>query len=469
MATAPKSNTAPKANSALRLWGPGLVLLVLFYVITPWLLPPACPTHITVATGSKEGNYFAVANRYREILARDHITLDVRNTAGTVENLRLLNDPSSGVTLGIVQGGVATEDDATRLEALGSLYLEPLWIFHRVPNPAGDPGASTPLIVDHLNQLRDKRVAIDAEGSGTRPVAELLFNESGVPKDAATWSPLGGKKAAEALLAGEIDAACFVISPKSAIVKDLLLAREIGLVNFSQARALTKRHRFLSLVTLPAGVVDPGRNLPASETYLVAPTATLVARRDLHPALVTLLLRAAKEVHGSGGWLEEPGEFPSPLHTGIPLGSDAKRYFDSGPSILYRYLPFSIAAWLDRTKVMLLPLLTLLFPALRAAPPIYRWRIRSKIYKWYAVLRDIDQRQRDGVKGDYAADIARLQQVEDELSEVTVPLSYMEEFYNLRLHAAFVLNQLKADHVPPTTASTGHPLFTRPGVSSGIV
>ena len=175
----------------------------------------------------------------------------------------------------------------------------------------------------------------------------------------------------------------------------------------------------------------------------LAPTANLVARKGLHSALVPLLLGAVTQVHEGGGFLEQPGVFPSSRHVDAPMNDDSRRYLKSGPSFFYRYLPFGLAAWLDRVKLVLLPLCTLLFPFLKAAPPIYRWRIRSKIYRWYRVLREVDQKLRDAAdRVDVSAEIARLKKLERELGEVSVPLSYMEEFYNLRLHVSFVLSQL---------------------------
>ncbi|MCA9267233.1 MAG: C4-dicarboxylate ABC transporter substrate-binding protein, partial [Planctomycetales bacterium] len=205
-----------------------------------------------------------------------------------------------------------------------------------------------------------------------------------------------------------------------------------------------KRFPYLTPVTLGEGLLDLDRNLPDHQVTLVAPTACLVARGDLHPALTPLLLEAAAEVHAGGGYLEEPGEFPSPHRVDFPIGAEARRYFSRGPSLLYRYLPFRAAAWIDRVKLMLLPLITLLLPLAKAAPPVYRWRIRSKIYRWYRVLRDIDQKLKDSSEPiDAAAEVARLKTLDRELAEVSVPLSYMEEFYNLRLHIRYVQERLE--------------------------
>jgi hypothetical protein len=235
-----------------------------------------------------------------------------------------------------------------------------------------------------------------------------------------------------------------VTSPRTALVQTMISSEREQLLNLRRATAYCRKYPYLTQVTLHEGVVDLEQNMPPRDIHLLAPTASLVARSDLHPALVPLLLEAATEVHEQGGYLEEPGDFPSPARVDFPLSAAAKSYFQRGPNMMYRVLPFRWAASIDRMKLMILPLVTLLLPLLRVAPPVYRWSIRSKIYRWYRVLRVIDQRMKDAAAGaDFSDDIARLENLEVELSEVSVPLSYMAEFYSLRLHVEFVLARLK--------------------------
>lgn len=250
-------------------------------------------------------------------------------------------------------------------------------------------------------------------------------------------------KAAEGLKSGTIDAAFFVISPDSPIVHELLQTDGIQLVNFRRAAAYQRRYPFLSSVTIPEGLISFEQNIPSRDIVLLAPAANLVARADLHPALTPLLLQTMEEVHDAGGLLATSEPFPSATFVDYPLNRDARRHFRAGPSMFYRNLPFWLAAWLDRVKLMLLPMFTLLLPLVKVAPPIYRWRIRSKIYRWYRVLREIDQKLKDAKPGtNFSTDIANLRILKTELAEVSVPLSFMAEFYNLHLHIAFVLEKL---------------------------
>jgi TRAP-type uncharacterized transport system substrate-binding protein len=417
-----------------------LTICVIAGIATPWLIGPSCPRRLAIATGSKEGAYFAFAQRYGEILARDGVTLEIRSTAGSVENRDLLTSNAEEVSLAIIQGGVAeTKLEGGQLESLASLYLEPVWVFYR-----GDA------LLDRLTGLRGKRIAVDRTGSGTRALALRLLEENDVATEAdrrasgTTLVDWGGNRASQALQAGEIDAAFFVISPQSPIVRQLLEADGVQLLSFRRAAAYQRKYPYLSSVTLSEGMLDLKNNVPSRDIVLLAPAANLVCRSHLHDALVPLVLDAVTQVHEQGGFMEEQGAFPTLRYIEYPVNARARRYFKSGRPLFYRILPFRLAVWLDQVKLILLPLFTLLLPLLKAAPPIYRWSIRSKIYRWYRVLREVDLKvKQSDPDTDFAPDIVKLRTLDDELSEVSVPLSYMEEFYNLRLHVAYLLEKVQ--------------------------
>jgi TRAP transporter TAXI family solute receptor len=412
--------------------------------------PP--PKRIAIATGGKKGAYYQYALKYAEALKKEGLTLEVRETNGSVENLKLLGDHEGGVEVAIVQSGVAGPEDRHNFQALGSLYREPLWVFYR-PRESKD-GMDDFGPITRLSQLRGRRIGVGPPGSGTNPIAMQLLEVNGVV--AAGGKPLGSSKlldisvtqAAKKLQKGELDAAFFVAALEADYIKDLLNDSRVRLLSFSQHEAYQRRFRFLSEVTIPAGLVDLGQNLPKKDIALVAPTAMLVARKDLHPALVSLLLTTAIGIHGKGDELANPGEFPSPSYTDIPVSDDAKHFYKSGPPVLQRMLPFWLASLVDRLKVMLIPLIMLLMPLIRAAPPLVRWRTRRKIYLWYSVLREIDPMIVQGMSPQQIdTELARLRDIEHQVAFVEVPLSYMEEFYHLRLHLAMVhgnLEKLKA-------------------------
>ena len=428
-----------RANSTQIIWGVCVAVALTGVALAWWLLEPPCPTSIEIATGSSQGQYYAFAQQYRDVLAEDGIELRIRETAGSVENATLLHDANSDVDIALMQGGAVTHEGRDKPEnnisSLAALYYEPLWVFYR-----GDQGW------DDLSQCSGKKLAVGPDGSGTRALACMLLGENGIDSGDSAGTellPATGNIAADAITAGEIDVAFLVTSPRSPVIRRLLNTPGVQLVDFRRSAAYCRKYRYLRRVTLHEGLLDFEHNLPGGDVHLLAPTASLVVRDDIHPALTPLLLRCVARVHGNGGFLESPGEFPSMHRVDFPLSEAARHHFERGPSPLFRNLPFRWAAWLDRMKMMVLPLATLLIPLVRCAPPVYRWSIRSKIYRWYRVLRDVDQKLRLPVAEiDYAHEIRQLEQVDRELAEVQVPLSYMDEFYDLRGHVAFIREQL---------------------------
>ena len=443
---------SPRRVEYLKIWAPIIAVVTIGFLIASIFVKPAPPASIVIASGNHSGAYHAFANRYAATFAEAGIDLVVKETAGTIENYRLITDPSSHVSAAIVQGGAAGSLPAIRgLESVASLYFEPIWIFH-----------SGKEAFTRIDQLRGLSIAVGPPGSGARPVAEALLRECGMLEPAPPGAeptgrssaeggatvveaaggtrllPVGGPEAAEALLTGKIDAAVFVISPTNAIVRRLVASPDIHLMDIDLAEAYARRLPYLSAIRLPRGVLDIGADLPRHDVTLVAPAANLIVRSDIHASVVPLFVKAAREVHGEGGLVSDPGAFPTARYSEFPLNHAARHYFENGSSFLYRVLPFWAASLTDRMKIFALPLLTLLLPMLRIAPPLYRWRIRRRIYLWYRVLRKIDENLHQAEDGDRSrldADIANLAQLSREVRTTTVvPLSYMQEFYNLRMH-----------------------------------
>lgn len=413
------------------MWVPVVLLVILGFGLAIGQLDPPPPKTLRIATGSEAGAYFAYAQDYQRILARDGYTLEIVQTAGSVENLELLR--RGEVTLALIQGGTIDDGDRDQLEALASLFFEPLWVFYRAERQ-----------LDKVADLDGWRIAVGAEGSGTRPLALELLASNEIDDTTSELVALGAADAAEALIAGTIDAAFFVSSASAAYIADLLASPEVKLLSFRRHRAYSIKHPFLSRVVLGEGSVDMADNLPAEDVSLLAVAACLVADRDLHPDLIPLLLDTMAEVHGQGGVFEEPGTFPTARFIELDLKPEAERYLVNGPPFLYRFFSFRVAALIDRLKILLLPLITLMIPLFKVAPPLYRWRIRSKIYRWYEDLKLADEILRDPPSPERLREhVATLTRLEKEVTEVTVPLSYMDEFYRLRVHIELIRTKLE--------------------------
>ncbi|HEY2024676.1 TAXI family TRAP transporter solute-binding subunit, partial [Paraburkholderia sp.] len=419
--------------------------LVLLAIVAIWaavrLIQPAPPNTLTISAGPEGSTFWNAAQKYKTILARNRITVNVLASQGSQDNLRRLSDPKSNVDVGFVQGGIAPGAVAKDkgLMSLGSVAYVPLAVFYH-----GAP-------VQWLSQFKGQRLAIGAEGSGTRELALALLKANGiVPGGPTKLLPLSGDEAATALVDGKIDAAFLAgDSAQPAVMGKLYRTQNIRFYDFTQAEAYTRRFPYLTALKVPMGALDLGKNLPAESISIVAPTAELVARGSLHPALSDLLIEAAREVHGGATVMQRAGEFPAPIAHDFPLSDDAARYYKSGKSFLYRTLPFWIASLADRLLVVVVPLIVLLVPALRVVPGLYAWRVKSRIYRWYGALIAIERSAlSEHSAAERAALIERLDAIEDSVNGMKMPLAYADQFYVLREHIGFVRRRLTEGRDP---------------------
>ncbi len=394
-----------------------------------WLVDPAPPRTLTISAGPRDSSFMQIADEYKKILARNGVTLKVLESDGSVENLQRLLDPKQHVDLALVQGGVASGLDTTSLMSLGSVTYVPMIVFYR--------GSG----MTQLSQLEGKRIAIGRPGSGTRQLALQLLAANGiVPGGTTSLLPLDGLEAATELVAGNIDGALLSgDSTTRALMLRLLMIPGVSVMSFDEGAAYTRVFPFLEQIDLPPGVLDLRRRIPPETVHLIGPTVELVARGTLHPALSDLVIEAAEEVHGTPGLLQRAGQFPDPSARDYRISEDATRYYKSGKSFLYRNLPFWLASVADRLLVLLLPVAVLLIPALRAIPGLYRWRVRSRIYRYYGALIAIEREALRGTTSDQRKTlIAELDDIEEALNTLRMPLAYADAFYVLREHVGFV-------------------------------
>jgi hypothetical protein len=414
-------------------FAPLVVLVAVLVTLVVWLVDPAPPHTITISAGPRDSAFTVAADAYRTILARNGITLKVLHSDGSRQNLERLLDPKQHVDIALVQGGVSDGLDTASLMSLGNLFYDPVVVFYR--------GSG----LTSLAQLEGRRIAIGRPGSGTRVLALKLLDANGIdPGGDTPLLPDDGLQAATKLVSGTLDAAILNgDSATRALMLRLLRVPGISVLNFDEARAYTRIFPYLDEVDLPPGVLDLRHRIPPDTVHLVSPTVELVARRTLHPAISDLLIEAAQEVHGRPGLLQRAGQFPNPQEREFPVSEDAQRYYRTGKSFLYRSLPFWLASVVDRTLVLLVPLAVLLVPALRVIPALYRWRVRSRIYRYYGSLIAIEREAlKEPSQAERRALFGELDQIEAALNELRMPLAYADAFYVLREHVGFVRARL---------------------------
>jgi TRAP-type uncharacterized transport system substrate-binding protein len=431
-------------------FGPFIVLAAALLGLAYWMLDPNPPKKVVLATGADQGAYAEFGKRYVDALKPYGVAVELRPTQGAAENLQLLRDPASGVDIAFVQGGaddqLQSEDDSS-LVALGSLFYEPVWLFYR--SDAAQRLLKAPTLTS-LSQLPGWRLNIGAAGSGVPNLMNKLIAANDIEPSALTLLREPQTPAVVALLAGESDALVFASAPESLMVQMLLRTPGISLYNFAQADAYSRRFAFLTPVTLPRGVVDLKLDLPPQDVRLVAPTATLLARKGTHPALIQLFVQAAQQVHGGAGWFQRKGELPIAAGTEEPLAKEAQRFYTSGTPVLQRHLPFWLANLIDRMWPVLVTIVAALIPLSRTLPPLYQFRVRKRIFRWYAQLREVE----DAIDKRPAAELLQdLGVIEERVSNVSVPLSYADELYSLRSHIQMVRRRLRGADVVASSAA----------------
>ncbi len=435
------ASAGPLALLALLLVAGG-VLWVAWRVVEPTPVK-----HLVIATGPEQGAYEEFAKRYLPLLQAQGVTVELRPTEGSSENLSLLRDARSGVQAAFVQGGAVAAPAAGApdgaVESLGSMAIEPLWLFYREDSVKKlkrvKPGA-TP---DNLAQLVGWRIDTGPEGGGSGPLFRQLWAEHGLPVEDLQRGKAAALRGVLALVQGQVDALALVSAADAPLVQYLLRTPGVRLFDFVQAEAYARRFPFLRPLRLPRGVIDLATDQPPQDVQLVATTAMLAARADLHPALVQLLLQSAHTVHGQAGWFNRAGEFPQPAGDGLPLAPEAERYYRSGPPWLQHYLPFWLANFVDRMWVVLLPLLAALLPLSRIVPPLVTLRLRSRVYRWYAHLRAIEKAL-DEPGANVALLREQIENLDAQTENIGVPLSFTNELYDLRGHIHLVRKRIQS-------------------------
>ena len=410
---------------------PILLLVVASFYLTSKFIEPSSKKEITIATGSIDGEYYNTALKYKEILEKQKVKVNILTSNGSMENIQLLNDKKADIAF--VQNGIDSLKKQTEIKVIASIYYEPLWIFYK----------NDEYKMDYLVQLITKRVSLGREKSGTEDLALKMLNDNGINKENTQLLNNSTEEAKDLLIKGEIDAIFIVSSPNSKTIKELLENPDIKLFNFKRAKAYSRKYTFLESTPLYEGTIDLYRNLPNEDINLLSTTANLIVRNGFSDELTRLILKEIKKVHNKKELFEAANQFPNIENLTIDINEDADRYFTYGDTWLEKIFPYWIASNIDRLSILLIPLITLMIPLSKGFFPLYRWSIRSKIYKWYEQIHKIDLIAEYESQDKLQDCLTQITILKKEIKQETkVPLSYMGEYYDLIMHLELIISKI---------------------------
>jgi len=395
-------------------------------VVVSWLVlayfVPSPPSRITIATGFKGSKFDYFGQQYRERFARAGVKVDLRETAGVLENFRLLQDPNSGVDVAFVTGGVSDSGHAPQLLSMGLIFNDPYWIFY-----------SSALSLDSLSELKGKRIAVGPEGSGVRYAAARILGKANINSKTATFVTFAGDGGVDAINQGKVDVVLIVGGSDSPAVRALLTNPRVRLMEFSEAEAFTRIFPDSVRLVLPKGVIEVDPPNPPNDITLLGTTSKVLIRNDLHPAIVQLLARTIKEEHNPSGLFQRAGEFPTSFDPEYLMSQIAIDYYRNGPSLLHKYLPFWMTIYAERVITFVVASVAIIFPAFGFAPRALAWFAQTRLRKLYRQLRVVE----NTIQGALTA--PELEALESELAALdratsVVPMRNSDLYFMFRYH-----------------------------------
>jgi TRAP-type uncharacterized transport system substrate-binding protein len=413
----------------------GIASLALIHFI------PTPPSRVVMATGFRGASFEYYGRQYQEIFARSHVDLELRETSGAIENLKLLQDRKADVQIAFVIGGLSDAKHAPGVLSLGPVNDQPFWIFYSANKQ-----------FDQLSQLKGKRIAIGPVGSATRYMAEQVLGKGGVNSQTATFLPFAGSAADEALKNGQVDAVWIIGVPESTAVQSFLRNPNVRPMSFPLREAYTRIFPDLARMTLPQGTIDIEQAIPSQDVQLIGTQAKILIRSDLHPEIVQLLLQTMKEVHGEADLFHRSGEYPNASDSEYTVASTAIDFYKNGPSFTQRHLPLWLSVHVQRAIAILVTGIAICLPLLHFVPQGYNWMTRRRLLHWYAQLKALEASIDSCTTYKVLIHkLAEIERIEDAVREIHFPLRFSDQVYNLRSHIDIVRRKL-ASRIP----SYGH-------------
>lgn len=409
-----------------------LASCILLFVISMWYLVPPIPKKVVLATGSKTGLYYRFGEALKTELEKNGVTVELRSTAGSLENLKLISDDSSGVDLAMVQTGVAIPSNYPNLVSITGVFYEPFWVWYREGNFSQSKGGLT-----NFNDLKGKRIAIGPKGSGSNILARELLKMHQIDDSQIALFEITPDEALIKIQDNQIDVATFSVGAEAPILTKFYQVSGLGIMDFVQADAYIRQLPYLSKVSLPHGNVSLEFNQPSKNIHVIASTAVLVAKDTISPGFVNLIMGELYDLLKNYSRVQEAAEFPSNNRLDLPQQSDAENYMKDGPSYIYRALPFWLAVWVIRFLKIGIPILAIGIPLATYLPSLFQLKLSLSLGKVYLLVRNLEVRILEVEKTSASPDeikkiLADLHGLERQVAKMKIPTLKTEKYFEIK-------------------------------------
>ncbi len=446
-----------------------LAAILVAWGLIAWL-KPGPEGRLVIATGGAGGAYHQLALTYQKDLARQGVTLELRDKiegTNTLNNLVLNNESDlqagfvKGGVAGSLQGRLASDEEhkwhdlqVDKLRSIGRVMLEPIWVFYRGPGQ-----------IRYLHEFKGKRIMVGTMSSGTRRVATHLLRANNIDAKSATIIEQELSDDGSQLITGDADVAFVILPSESPKIQRLMRTPGILLMNFApEADAYTNRFPAISKVVMNQGSIEFVPEIPSADITLLATTTALVVRSDLHSALASVLTdavihnpKAGFDKTGEPVLFHRAGQFPTPSDPEYEMSPDARAIHKTGelpfllrglaPATARLGIPFWPAALANahgaQFILLLIPILSILIPLIKMLPVLYNWSMRRRLLYWYGELKQLETSlERSPSQTRTKANIAELDRIETGVAAIRVPQHFYDQLFDLRGHIDLVRQRL---------------------------
>jgi hypothetical protein len=381
----------------------------------------AAPKEITIIAsppGTTDHEYassYAAQLEARGLRAK---IIEASGGAGNVSRMLELDNSAMTFVMSGAERGLDNADEADEVFSVGSIALEPLWIFI---------GADSNVAA--IGDLDGARVLLGPRGTDSFAMGRLLIDEHRLEVDEVTFDSV--EDVMQALENGGVEAGFFVGDPRSEGLSELLADPRLRPLSLQLAEAYVVRSGWLSAVSYPRGAFDLRAPTPSEDLSLVAGAMNVVVPRGTHPALIDLLLDIATQLHSERGTFWDRDTFPSAGGVSLSLDPVAARFYREGPSPWRRVLPYRLASIVDRLTKFVIPALTALLVVFRLIPGFFHWRLRRRLKKLWRSLQIAEQEAENAdVPSEKIA--ARLDSIDRDSVDLKVMRSDIPSYFELR-------------------------------------